>query len=74
MKIIDDRIVKPTKFGDLKVGDVFQDNIIQNIFIKINYEYGNINAFCLSRNNERRFCVNDEITLLDVELIINGQI
>lgn len=72
MKITDKRIVKPTKFGDLKIGDIFCSNITKNIFIKTNLNYGDTNAFCLNKSGECRFCINDEITLLDAEMIING--
>ena len=72
MKITDNRIEKPTRFGDVKVGDIFQSNATQNIFIKTNYNYGDINVFCLNTNEECRFCLDDNITLLDAELIINN--
>lgn len=72
MKITDNRIEKPTRFGDVKVVDIFQSNATQNIFIKTNCIYGNTNAFCLNTNEEHIFCTNDEITLLDAELIVNN--
>ena len=72
MKITDIRIVKPTEFGDVKVGDVFQSDVTKNICIKTNREFEYTNAFCLNKNEEVRFCINDKITLLDVELTISG--
>ena len=72
MKITDNRIEKMNRFGYVKVGDIFQSNVTQNIFIKTNYNYGDTNAFCLNENEEFRFCADDKITLLDVELIINN--
>lgn len=72
MKITDKRVIKPCKFGDVIVGDIFCSNSTLNIFIKTNYGYGNTNAFCLNKNEECRLMVNDEISLLDAELIISN--
>lgn len=72
MKITDQRIKKPTKFGDLKPGDIFESIATKNICMKILHDYGNFNAFIISDNPRTvcRFCGNDEVELLDTELII----
>lgn len=74
MKITDKRKDKPTKFEDLKVGDVFCSEISFNIFIKVSYDYNpiDINAFCLNRNELCMLKPEHEISLLDAELVINN--
>lgn len=74
MKITDKRNDKPTKFEDVKVGDVFCIEVSSNIFMKISYGYNptDMNAFCLNRNELCRLKPEHEISLLDTELVINN--
>ena len=74
MKITDKRSDKPTKFEDVKVGDVFCIEVSSNIFMKISYGYNptDMNAFCLNRNELCMLKPEHEISLLDAELVINN--